>query len=305
MERNPWLYRFCRCGSISLLMTWSLIFSPSATLSLQHLHTNNKNSETRRDAFEEISKFSMLLPLSISVSTITMIRPFVEPTSALTPKEAAIVYDSYAESYDELDGGNAANILGLDVARSNLFRQARGSVLEIGVGTGLNLDKYDLEKLESLTLVDVSEGMLKETKKRIQSIPSLRNNIPVKFIQADATSQLIDRFGKESFDTVVDSFSFCVMGTKGAKDCLKQIQQVVKTKRNNGKILLLENNRSSNFLVGLYQDATAEAAASAGGKGCIYNQDVTKLLQATDGIEIIEEHLYASGIFRSYKCETT
>eukprot|EP00751_Fragilariopsis_kerguelensis_P006669 CAMPEP_0170787448 /NCGR_PEP_ID=MMETSP0733-20121128/18295_1 /TAXON_ID=186038 /ORGANISM="Fragilariopsis kerguelensis, Strain L26-C5" /LENGTH=224 /DNA_ID=CAMNT_0011133669 /DNA_START=247 /DNA_END=918 /DNA_ORIENTATION=+ len=224
-----------------------------------------------------------------------MIRPFVEPTSALTPKEAAIVYDSYAESYDELDGGNAANILGLDVARSNLFRQARGSVLEIGVGTGLNLDKYDLEKLESLTLVDVSEGMLKETKKRIQSIPSLRNNIPVKFIQADATSQLIDRFGKESFDTVVDSFSFCVMGTKGAKDCLKQIQQVVKTKRNNGKILLLENNRSSNFLVGLYQDATAEAAASAGGKGCIYNQDVTKLLQATDGIEIIEEHLYASG----------
>lgn len=230
---------------------------------------------------------------------------FAEPASALTPKEAATVYDSYAESYDELDGGNAANILGLDVARSNLFRQARGSVLEIGVGTGLNLDKYDPDKLESLTLVDVSEGMLKETKKRIQSIPSLRNNIPIKFIQADATSELIDRFGKEAFDTVVDSFSFCVMGTKGAKDCLKQIQQVVKTKQNNGKILLLENNRSSNFLFGLYQDATAEAAASAGGKGCIYNQDVTKLLQATDGIEIIEENLYASGIFRSYQCETT
>ena len=321
-----------------VISTWSLIVSPSVTVCLQHrhMHTDNKirtstsaisntcpsyasgdnksssssssslslscggsETKTRRDILEDISKKILL---STSLSTI-LIQPFT-PANALTPKEAETAYDSYAESYDELDGGKAADILGLDVARTKLFRQARGNVLEIACGTGLNLNKYDPSKVTSLTLVDVSEGMLNESKKRIKSIPSLQN-IPIKFIQADATSELVDRFGKESFDTVVDSFSLCVMGTTGAKSCLEQIQQVVKTKRNNGQILLLENTRSSNPVLGLYQDATAETAASAGGKGCIYNQDVTKLIQSTDGIEIINENLYAKGIFRSYQCETT
>ena len=224
------------------------------------------------------------------------------PGQTLTPQEAATAYDSYAANYDELDGGKAADILGLDQARSTLFRQARGSVLEIGVGTGLNLEKYDPSRLESLALVDVSQGMLGEAQRRLKTIPGLQH-IPVRFIKADATSELIDQFGDRSFDTVVDSFSFCVMGTQGAKSCLEQMQKVVKSKQNDGQILLLENTRSSNPLLGLYQDATAEAAASAGGKGCVYNQDVTKLIQGTSGIEVLEETSFAGGVFRSYCCQ--
>jgi len=224
--------------------------------------------------------------------------------NSLTPEEAATAYDSYAARYDELDGGKAADVLGLDQARSMLFRQARGSVLEIGVGTGLNLEKYDAAKLKSLTLVDVSQGMLGEAKKKAESLPGLQNT-PVEFIQADATSELVERFGKDSFDTVVDSFSFCVMGTQGAKSCLQQMKEVVKSKDDNGQILLLENTRSSNPLLGLYQDATAETAASAGGKGCVYNQDVTKMIQTTSGIEITKENSFASGIFRSYLCQVS
>jgi len=282
----------------------------TATQSSSSSSSSSSSYETRRKALANISK-NVLSLSSAATIVLSTTNPFDadddnagNAAHALTPKEAETAYDSYAESYDELDGGKAADILGLDVARTTLFRQARGNVLEIACGTGLNLNKYDPSKITSLTLVDVSEGMLNESKKRIKSIPSLQN-IPIKFIQADATSELVDRFGKESFDTVVDSFSLCVMGTTGAKSCLEQIQQVVKTKRNNGQILLLENTRSSNPVLGLYQDATAETAASAGGKGCIYNQEVTKLIQETDGIEIINENLYAKGIFRSYQCETT
>lgn len=311
-----------------LLLTWNLVlFPPTTVVCLHVLNTNNKNSRsttiipskdfstttttmstqstssygTRRKALENISK--NVLSLSSAATIVLSADPFADSAAhALTPKEAETAYDSYAASYDELDGGKAADMLGLDQARSTLFRQARGSVLEIGVGTGLNLEKYDASKLESLTLVDVSQGMLGEAKKRVQTIPALQN-IPVRFIQADATSELIERFGKGSFDTVVDSFSFCVMGTQGAKSCLEQMQQIVKSKQNNGQILLLENTRSSNPLLGLYQDATAETAASAGGKGCLYNQDVTKLIQSTNGIEIVQENLFASGIFRSYLCQ--
>mmetsp|Transcript_26973 Transcript_26973/g.63337 ORF Transcript_26973/g.63337 Transcript_26973/m.63337 type:complete len:284 (-) Transcript_26973:79-930(-) len=249
-------------------------------------------SKTRRKALEHVSKNAIS-------AAIVLADPLV--SHALTPQEAATAYDSYAASYDELDGGKAAEILGLDQARSALFGQARGSVLEIGVGTGLNLEKYDRSKLESLTLVDISQGMLGEAKKRFQKVSNL-NDIPVRFIEADATSELVQRFGANSFDTVVDSFSFCVMGTEGAKSCLEQMRQTVKPKKDNGQILLLENTRSSNPLFGLYQDLTAETVASAGGKGCVYNQDVTKLIQETSGIIIKEEKRFASGVFRSYIC---
>ena len=68
-----------------------------------------------------------------------------------------------------------------------------------------------------------------------------------------------------------------------------------------GQVLLLENSRSSNPLLGLYQDATADAAASVGGKGCVYNQDVGRLLR--DGkFTVRKEEQFAAGVFRSFVC---
>jgi len=163
---------------------------------------------------------------------------------------------------------------------------------------GLNLDKYGPD-LSSLTLVDISDGMLQEARTRVNALPNLQD-VNVKFVKADATSELLDRFGTETFDTVVDSFSLCVMGDTGARHCLEQLSQVVKR---GGRVLLLENSRSSNPLLGLYQDATADVAASAGGKGCVYNQNVAELIRATGRLSIKEETLYAAGLFRAFKCE--
>jgi ubiquinone/menaquinone biosynthesis C-methylase UbiE len=218
------------------------------------------------------------------------------PSTALSPEAASTAYDTYASSYDALDGGSAASVLGLDEARSQLFQQAKGKVLEIGAGTGLNLSKYTAS-VSSLTLVDISQGMLEEAKWRATA---LKLPFPVHFVKADATSQLVDLFGENSFDTVVDSFSLCVMGNEGAKSCLEQITKAVKAE--SGSILLLENSRSSNPLLAKYQDITAETAASTGGKGCVYNQDVRALITATQGLTIEKETSYVTGLFRSFIC---
>ena len=162
----------------------------------------------RRSLFRAIC-----LPVPLAVSVVGL-----SPCEALSPKEASSKYDTYAASYDQLDGGKTATALGIDQARSAMIQQARGKVLEIGVGTGLNLDKYAREQLVSLTLVDISEGMLREASSRIRSLPNLRG-IDVKVVQADATNELVDLFGSESFDTVIDSFSLCTMGNEGAKNC--------------------------------------------------------------------------------------
>jgi methyltransferase OMS1, mitochondrial len=224
---------------------------------------------------------------------------------ALSPGQASTDYDAYAPSYDGLDGGQASSLLGIDEARTMLFQKARGDVLEIGAGTGLNLEKYDASQLKSLTLLDISDGMLQQARLRVQSLSSSNSNmqkVPIRFVRGDATTSLVEMFGPNAFDTVVDSFSLCVMGNVGARQCLEQMSRVVKSQDDHGQILLLENSRSSNPLLGLYQDATAEAAASAGGLGCVYNQDVAAMIQqSTPKLAIKSEVPYAAGLFRAFE----
>jgi ubiquinone/menaquinone biosynthesis C-methylase UbiE len=139
--------------------------------------------------------------------------------------------------------------------------------------------------------------MLQEAMTRVKSLPNLQE-IQIRFVKADATSELLDLFGPDLFDTVVDTFSLCVMG-KVAQRCLEQMSRVV---QRDGKLLLLENSRSSNPLLGVYQDVTADVAAAAGGKGCVYNQDVASMIAATGSLKVESEQLYVSGLFRSYIC---
>ena len=190
--------------------------------SAQRIPTRNKQKQ-RREFLSGVSMSSLrLLFFSKSVAW------------SLSPEEASTAYDSYAANYDSLDGGKGASVLGIDEARSDLFRQACGNVLEIGAGTGLNLERYDTRKLKSLTLLDISDGMLSQAKNRLSLLGDRFNNVDIKFVKADATSDLVSIFGLASFDTVVDSFSLCTMGNDGAKKCLDQIRQVVKYKNDGG-----------------------------------------------------------------------
>jgi len=240
---------------------------------------------------------------------------------AMTPTEASQAYDTYAPQYDALDGGSAADRLGISQAREQLVSKAKGRVLEIGVGTGLNLDNYppllSSQTVTSLTLLDISSGMLEQAKNRWETstvksiVPSKDDNEDgesrgshpiVEFVQGDATSELVQRFGIHSFDTIIDSFSLCVMGTMGAQQCLKELQQIIIP--DTGRILLLENSRAINPILGSYQDLTASTAAWMGGKGCVYNQNVRAMIEATSGLEILNEDIYAGGLFRAYECRT-
>jgi len=190
--------------------------------------------KTRSDFFSECSH-SVKLKLPLVATAVTVLLPQKGPAYAISPNTAATSYDSYASSYDSLDGGDAASALGIDEARLRLLSSAKGHVLEIGVGTGLNIPKYtfDSQKIQSITFVDVSEGMLREAK--LKAAANIPKQIKVNFIHADATSQLVDLFGSEAFDTVLDTFSLCVMGTEGAEDCLKQMKAVVKKESDGGK----------------------------------------------------------------------
>lgn len=190
-------------------------------------------------------------------------------------------YDTYAPTYDALDGGAAASALGFPDLRATLLRQARGDILEVGVGTGLNLPLYDWPAVITITGADLSAGMLQEAEAKVPSLPRPE---AVFLRAADVTSL---PFKDNTFDCVVDTFSMCVFSAPSA--ALAEMARVLKP---GGRVLLLEHSRSRSPLLGWYQDVTASAVAATG-KGCFWNQRVVELVQATPGLvlEGATEHL--------------
>ena len=75
--------------------------------------------------------------------------------------------------------------------------------------------------------------MLQKAESKIEEL-SIPNNIKVDMKLVDATSQLTETFGRSSFDTIVDTFSLCVMGNEGARRCLSEMKNIITNKQNGG-----------------------------------------------------------------------
>ena len=258
------------------------------------------------------------------ITTATAIRPTTRraalgaittvPTAAVAYDAAT--YDRYASSYDDLDGGQAAKALGIAAARRNLAEKCAGRVLEVGAGTGLQAPFYAGNRdIKEVTFVDASRGMLDGLRAKLSSAP-----LPFKteVVEADA-ARLPSK--SETYDVVVDTFGLCVYDAPVA--VLRELGRVVKPA---GRILLLENARPSNallgaylcgnqpvrkhvegvgrqkvdFQTGAYVDATAGFVAKNGGKGCRYDQDVEALARAA-GLRVVRSERFGGGFFGSFE----
>ena len=185
------------------------------------------------------------------------------------------LYDFYASSYNILDGGRAAEILGLNALRSLSARDATGDVLEVAVGTGLQLDFLDLSnnnsknKIKSVVGIDLSSSMLSEASKKLHQEQGT-HEVPSKLLQMDASSM---EFSDNTFDTVQSTFSFCVF--EEPEKVMQEMKRVVKP---GGKVLLLENSISTFKPLAIVQDLT-EPLITPFSKNCRWNVDVPKIAE--------------------------
>lgn len=112
---------------------------------------------------------------------------------------------------------------GIRQARKKLMPFAMGSVLEIGSGTGANINYYNHELISDLTVTD--KKLSKQIKKRDPS--------NIKFVEADVAHL---PFEDHQFDTIVHTLVFC--SVVDVSQGLKELERVLKP---NGKIIFIEH----------------------------------------------------------------
>ncbi len=147
-------------------------------------------------------------------------------------------YDRVAPLYDLYDAPMEW-LGGLRRLRRHLVSQAGGRVLEVGVGTGKNLEFYppDVE----LTAIDVSPRMLARARRR-----AARLGLRPRFVEADVHHL---PFPDDTFDTTLATAVFCSVA-----DPIAGLEELRRVTRPGGRILLLEHVRPTNPLLGLIAD---------------------------------------------------
>lgn len=165
---------------------------------------------------------------------------------------------------------------GLRELRRELLKPARGRVLELGSGTGLNLELYPHEGLDSLVLTEPDPHMAKQLRTRAKEL------CPGAELLEVGAERL--PFDDDSFDTVVVTLVLCTVPDQPA--ALKEISRVLDPA---GQLLFLEHVRSPDSDLAKWQDRLEKPWRFLG-DGCHCNRDTESALKAA-GFELSDvEH---------------
>lgn len=156
--------------------------------------------------------------------------------------------------------------------------RAVGEVLEVAVGTGLNLPCYPAEV--TLTGLDLSEGMLAIARERAR-----RLGRPVTLRQGSAHEL---PFAEASFDTVLCTFGLCAIPDPAAA-----VGEMVRVLRPGGRLILVDHVTSSSRLVRAVQWLLELASVPLAGEH--FRRRPLKLVEAL-GLPIDQRERFKLGL---------
>jgi ubiquinone/menaquinone biosynthesis C-methylase UbiE len=149
--------------------------------------------------------------------------------------------------------------------RMNLIPQAEGRVLEVGMGSGLNMPFYDRARVRSIVGVEPSLRMHRLAMRRIRDAGvevQLMGLSAEKLPAADA-----------SFDTVVTTYTLCTVPDPVA--ALTEMRRVLVP---GGKLLFSEHGRAPDAGVRRWQARLNPLWSKVAG-GCMLDRDIPSLLE--------------------------
>ena len=157
-------------------------------------------------------------------------------------------------------------------SRSWACGQATGDVLEVAVGTGLNLGTYP--EGVTLTGVDLSDAMLDGARTRATQLGSNAT-----LLQGDAHSLAFD---DASFDTVVCTFGLCAIPDTDAA-----ISEMHRVLRPQGRLILVDHIESSSRAGRLVQRALEILTVPLAGEHFL-RRPLTKVRSAGFDVEQVQ-----------------
>jgi ubiquinone/menaquinone biosynthesis C-methylase UbiE len=149
--------------------------------------------------------------------------------------------------------------------RQKVVPIAEGKVLEIGIGSGLNIPYYNPEKVEHLWGLDPSAEMWSIAQKNAR-----QHHIDAEFIQSGAESIPLDN---NSVDYVLMTFTMCTI--PDVHTALDEIKRVLKP---TGKLIFCEHGRAPDSSVEPWQNRLNPIWKTFAG-GCNLNRPIPELLE--------------------------
>jgi ubiquinone/menaquinone biosynthesis C-methylase UbiE len=181
----------------------------------------------------------------------------VRPPSAAWLRIMALVYDPFVW---------LGELAGRRRRRRTLVSGARGRVVELGAGTGLNIAHYPDDGIDDLVLMEPEPAMRRRLARRLR-----RHAHPARIVDAPAEClPLTD----ESVDTVVSTLVLCTV-----EDPERALGEIARVLRPGGQLLFIEHVRSSSRLLAAWQDYLFRPWRGFAG-GCCCNRPTGELMRA-------------------------
>jgi len=153
------------------------------------------------------------------------------------------------------------------VQRKKVIPLATGKVLEVGIGSGLNLPFYQKDSIKEIWGLDPSKELLLMAKKKAKA-----ENMDVQFLNAPAESIQLD---ENFFDTVVVTYTMCTISN--LNQALSEIKRVMKT---DGRLIFCEHGASPEPGVFVWQNRLNKVWSKISG-GCNINKDIPSIIESS------------------------
>ena len=177
----------------------------------------------------------------------------------------------FAAIYDRMLAGNEK--AGLREIRAELIRGASGRTLEIGSGTGLNLEHYP-DLVTELVLTEPDPHMAARLRRRLEaSSPPVAS---VEVVEADVGEL---PFADASFDTVVSTLVLC-----SVPDPPRAVAELGRVLIPGGRLLYVEHVRDREGTRRVRWQDRLERPWSQLGAGCHPNRETGRLIADAFGV---------------------
>lgn len=157
--------------------------------------------------------------------------------------------------------------------RKKVVPLAEGKILEVGIGSGLNLPFYEKSKIEEIWGIDPSEELNIMAKK-----VAIEEGMNVNFITSSAEDI---PFPNDYFDTVLITYTMCTIPS--VLQANKEIRRVLK---HNGKMIFCEHGVSPDENIKKWQKRLNSIWGKIAG-GCNINRNIPVLIKSS-GFKIVE-----------------